>query len=206
MDLDPAKIAQATISVWVLVGPISRGVFFRLMTEGKTKEQRRKGAIQVIVAVAVILYTSALVGREFLELVGIDLGAFGIAGGLLLTAMGFDMLGNGNTRAQGGEAVYEEPAEDASYIVPFATPFIAGPGAITTVITLSAEGTGWTSIATVLIAVTIPLIALVFGMLKLGNLDLKPTTMKLIGQAGGLFIATIGIQLVLGGLDRYYNG
>ena len=42
--------------------------------------------------------------------------------------------------------------------------------------------------------------------LKLGNLDLKPTTMKLIGQAGGLFIATIGIQLVLGGLDRYYNG
>jgi hypothetical protein len=58
----------------------------------------------------------------------------------------------------------------------------------------------------VLIAVTIPLIALVFGMLKLGNLELKPTTMKLIGQAGGLFIATIGTQLVLGGVDRYYNG
>jgi multiple antibiotic resistance protein len=192
--------------VWVLVGPISRGVFFRLITEGKSTAERRKGAIQVIVAVAVILYTSALVGREFLELVGIDLGAFGVAGGLLLTAMGFDMLGNGNTRAQGGERVYEEPQEDDSYIVPFATPFIAGPGAITTVITLSADGTGWTSIVTVLIAITIPLIALVFGMLKLGNLDLKPTTMKLIGQAGGLFIATIGIQLVLSGLDRYYNG
>lgn len=206
MDLDPAKIAQATISVWVLVGPVSRGVFFRLMTEGKTREERRRGAIQVIVAVAVILYTSALVGREFLELVGIDLGAFGVAGGLLLTAMGFDMLGNGNTRAQGGERVYEEPEEDDNYVVPFATPFIAGPGAITTVITLSAEGTGWSSIVTVLIAVTIPLIALVFGMLKLGNLELKPTTMKLIGQAGGLFIATIGIQLVLGAIDRYYNG
>ena len=43
-------------------------------------------------------------------------------------------------------------------------------------------------------------------MLKLGNLELKPTTMKLIGQAGGLFIATIGIQLVLGGLDKYFAG
>ena len=206
MDLDAAKIAQATVSVWVLVGPISRGVFFRLMTEGKSPEERRKGAVQVIVAVAVILYTSALVGREFLELVGIDLDAFGVAGGLLLTAMGFDMLGNGNTRAQGGERVYDEPQENDSYIVPFATPFIAGPGAITTVITLSSEGTGWASIVTVLIAVTIPLIALVFGMLKLGNLELKPTTMKLIGQAGGLFIATIGIQLVLGGLDKYFAG
>ena len=204
MDLDAAKIAQATISVWVLVGPISRGVFFRLMTEGKTAEERRKGAIQVIVAVAVILYTAALVGREFLELVGIDLNAFGIAGGLLLTAMGFDMLGNGNTKAQGGDRVYDEPDEDDSYIVPFATPFIAGPGAITTVITLSAEGSGWAPIVTVLIAVTIPMIALVFGMLKLGNLELKPTTMKLIGQAGGLFIATIGIQLVLGGVDKYF--
>jgi multiple antibiotic resistance protein len=206
VDLDAAKVAQATISVWVLVGPISRGVFFRLMTEGKSPQERRKGAIQVVVAVAVILYTSALVGREFLELVGIDLNAFGVAGGLLLTAMGFDMLGNGNTKAQGGERVYDEPEEDDSYIVPFATPFIAGPGAITTVITLSSEGTDWASIVTVLIAVTIPLIALVFGMLKLGNLELKPTTMKLIGQAGGLFIATIGIQLVLGGLDKYFAG
>jgi multiple antibiotic resistance protein len=206
VELDAGQIAQATISVWVLVGPLSRGVFFRLMTEGMTSEQRRKGAIQVVVAVAVILYVSALVGREFLELVGIDLGAFGVAGGLLLTAMGFDMLGNGNTRAQGGERVYDEPQDDDSFIVPFATPFIAGPGAITAVITLSTEGTGWTSIVTVLIAVTIPLVALIFGMLKLGNLELKPTTMKLIGQAGGLFIATIGIQLVLGGIDRYYNG
>jgi multiple antibiotic resistance protein len=206
VELDAGQIAQATISVWVLVGPLSRGVFFRLMTEGMTSEQRRKGAIQVVVAVAVILYVSALVGREFLELVGIDLGAFGVAGGLLLTGMGFDMLGNGNTRAQGGERVYDEPQDDDSFIVPFATPFIAGPGAITAVITLSTEGTGWTSIVTVLIAVTIPLVALIFGMLKLGNLELKPTTMKLIGQAGGLFIATIGIQLVLGGIDRYYNG
>ena len=95
----------------------------------------------MVVAVAVILYTSALVGREFLELVGIDLNAFGVAGGLLLTAMGFDMLGNGNTKAQGGERVDDEPQEDDSYIVPFVTPFIAGPGAITTVITLSSEGT-----------------------------------------------------------------
>ena len=157
MDLDPAKIATGHhLGVGLGRTDLKRRLL-PPMTEGKDQGERRKGAIQVIVAVAVILYTSALVGREFLELVGIDLGAFGVAGGLLLTAMGFDMLGNGNTRAQGGEAVYEEPAEDASYIVPFATPFIAGPGAITTVITLSAEGTGWTSIATVLIAVTLPL-------------------------------------------------
>ncbi len=56
-------------------------------------------------AVAVILQTSALVGREFLELIAIDLGAFGVADGLLLTAMGFDMLGNGNTKAHDAAGV-----------------------------------------------------------------------------------------------------
>ncbi len=59
---------------------------------------------------------------------------------------------------------------------------------------------------TVLIAITIPLIALVFGMFKLGNLDISPKVMKIIGQVGGIFIATIGIQLILGGLASYIEG
>lgn len=206
MDLDWTKVVQATVSVWVLVGPISRGIFFRMLTEGKTAEERRRGAITVIIAVAAILYTSALVGRELLELIGINLGAFGIAGGLVLTFMGFEMLSGHNSKAQGGDDVYEQPDEDDGYIVPFSTPFIAGPGAITTVITLSAQGDDFTSIATVLIAVTIPLIALIFGLFKLGNLELSPKVMKIVGQAGGIFIATIGIQLILGGFVRYIDG
>ena len=206
MDLDLATVATATISVWVLVGPLSRGVFFRMLTEGKSAEDRRRGAITVLITVSLILYTSALVGRELLELLGINLGAFGIAGGLVLTAMGFEMLSGHNSKAQGGDEVYEEPDDDDGFIVPFSTPFIAGPGAITTVITLSARGDDFSSIATVLIAITIPLIVLAFSLFKLGNLDISPKAMKVIGQAGGIFIATIGIQLILGGLAGYIEG
>ena len=186
-------------------GPLSRGVFFRMPTQGRSAEERRRGAIIVLVTVAVILYTSAIAGRELLELLGLNLGAFGIAGGLVLTAMGFEMFCGHNSRAQGGDDVYEEPEEDG-YIVPFSTPFIAGPGAITTVITLSARGDDVASIVTVLIAITIPLIALAIGLFKLGHLDISPKVMKVIGQAGGIFIATIGIQLVLGGLANDIGG
>ena len=206
MDLDLATVATATISVWVLVGPLSRGVFFRMLTEGKSAEERRRGAITVLITVSLILYTSALVGRELLELLGINLGAFGIAGGLVLTAMGFEMLSGHNSKAQGGDEVYEEPDDDDGFIVPFSTPFIAGPGAITTVITLSARGDDFSSIATVLIAITIPLIVLAFSLFKLGNLDISPKAMKVIGQAGGIFIATIGIQFIHGGLAGYIEG
>lgn len=205
MNLEWTRVVQATVSVWVLVGPLSRGIFFRMLTDGKTAEERRRGAITVLVTVAAILYTSALVGRELLELIGINLGAFGIAGGLVLTFMGFEMLQGTNSKAQGGDEVYEQPDQDDGYIVPFSTPFIAGPGAITTVVTLSAQGDDLSSIVTVLIAITIPLVGLVFGMLRLGNLEISPRTMKVIGQAGGIFIATIGIQLILGGFFRYLD-
>ena len=206
MNLDWTLVVQATVSVWVLVGPLSRGVFFRMMTEGRSAQERRKGAITVLVTVAAILYTSAIAGRELLELLGINLGAFGIAGGLVLTAMGFEMLTGHNSKAQGGDDVYEEPEEEDGYIVPFSIPFIAGPGAITTVITLSARGDDAASIITVLIAITIPIAALALGLFKLGNLNISPKAMKVIGQAGGIFIATIGIQLVLGGLANYIEG
>mgnify|MGYP001825228849 CR=1 FL=1 len=62
------------------------------------------------------------------------------------------------------------------------------------------------SIVTVLIAISIPLIALAIGLFKLGNLNISPKVMKVIGQAGGIFIATIGIQLILGGLADYVEG
>lgn len=55
MDLSAAQIAQATISAWVLVDPLSRGVFFRSMTDGMSPAPRRKGAIHVVGAVAAIL-------------------------------------------------------------------------------------------------------------------------------------------------------
>jgi multiple antibiotic resistance protein len=206
LNLDWTLVVQATVSVWVLVGPLSRGVFFRMLTEGRSAQERRKGAITVLITVAAILYTSAIAGRELLELLGINLGAFGIAGGLVLTAMGFEMLTGHNSKAQGGDDVYEEPEEEDGYIVPFSIPFIAGPGAITTVITLSARGDDAASIITVLIAITIPIAALALGLFKLGNLNISPKAMKVIGQAGGIFIATIGIQLVLGGLANYIEG
>ena len=48
--------------------------------------------------------------------------------------------------------------------------------------------------------------ALVIGMFKLGNLNISEKAMKVIGQVGGIFIATIGIQLILGGLSSYIEG
>ena len=51
-----------------------------------------------------ILGVAALIRRELLEILGINLGAFGVEGGLVVALMGFEMLcGGTSSRTQGAE-------------------------------------------------------------------------------------------------------
>lgn len=200
---------QAIVSVLVLVDPFSRSIFFRQLTENEP-ENRPRYVRTLMIAVGITLGVSALVGKELLDLIGIDLGAFGIAGGLVLALMGFEMLFGGEpSRTQGGADAHEPPppksAED-SILVPYAIPFMCGPGAITTVITIgsSTSDASGTLAALVAVAVTVALIP-VGHLLLVNRLNLSERAMAIFTRFGGLFIATIGIQLMLGGIQTFFG-
>ncbi|MET7799323.1 MarC family protein [Streptomyces decoyicus] len=200
---------QATISMILLVDPFIRGIFFRLLTEDEP-QRRREYVVRIMTTVGVTLGVAAVAGKELLDLVGINLGAFGFAGGLVLALMGFEMLFGGEPpRAQGGARAHEEPgpksAED-SIVVPFAIPFMAGPGAITAVITIASSGGGWSGPVAALIAVGITVALIPVGHLLLANrLNLSPQSTAIVTRFGGLFVATIGIQLMLSGIKTYFG-
>ena len=200
---------QATISVLVIVDPFIRGIFFRTLTEHEP-ERRAEYVRKLMIVVGITLGVSALAGRELLELLGINLGAFGVAGGFVLTLMGFEMLLGGEpSRTQGGEEAREaqtpESAED-QILVPYAIPFLCGPGAITTVITLSSSTSDGSGAIAALVAVAITVALLPVGHLWLVNkITLSEKTMGIITRFGGLFIATIGVQLMLGGIQTFFG-
>lgn len=198
---------QAIVAVLVITDPITRGIFFRQLT---AEEPERRGEFirKITITVAVVLFGSALIGRELLDLMGINLGAFGIAGGLIVTLMGFEMLFGGEpSRAQGGKESREVPESfEGSAIVPYAIPFVAGPGAITTVITISSSTTDGAGTIAALIAVAIAVIMLPIGHLLISkHVNLSEQGEMLATKIGGLLIATIGIQLMLGGITRYFE-
>ena len=200
---------QAIISVMVLVDPITRGVFFRILTENEP-ERRKKYVLRIMLTVALLLGGAALVGREALDLVGINLGAFGIAGGLVVALMGFEMLFGGEpSRTQGGQKAHDDPqplSAEGSVMVPYTIPFMAGPGAITTVITISASGEGGAGVIAALIAVAVSVALIPVGHLWLANrLNVSQRSMDLMTKFGGLFIATIGVQLMLNGVKIFFE-
>jgi multiple antibiotic resistance protein len=200
---------QAIVGVIVITDPITRGFFFKTLTENEP-DRRREYVRKITIAVALILFTSALVGREILDLLGINLGAFGVAGGLVVALMGFEMLFGGEpSRTQGGEEAHEAPDPDSfegSVLVPYAMPFVAGPGAITLVITISSGTSNFSGAIAAVVAVAVSVILLPIGHLLISEkLTISENAMKIATKFGGLLIATIGIQLMLSGIQNYFS-
>ncbi len=118
-----------------VVEPISLLPIFSGLTQGATREYRRRMAVKATVVAALILAFFALAGAPFLALLGISLGAFRIFGGILLFLLALEMV---FARESGSRTSSDEQAEsqrraDIS-VVPLAFPFISGPGALATVL------------------------------------------------------------------------
>lgn len=208
MKVDANFYIQSIVAVVVITDPLTRGIFFRQLTAAEP-ERRVEYVRKITIAVAIILFGSALVGKELLEAMGINLGAFGVAGGLVVSLMGFEMLFGGEpSRAQGGKESREQPESfEGGVIVPYAIPFVAGPGAITTVITISSTTSDGSATIAALVAVAVAVIALPIGHLLVAKyVNLSEQGEQIATKIGGLIIATIGIQLMLSGLQRFFEG
>ena len=123
-------VLPAIISLIVITSPFDpvKVVFFnQAITE--PPRNRQASAIKVALGVAAIIGVTALIGRQFLGLLEIDLDAFRAVGGLMIAAMGFEMLyGGGGSHPQGEEHRKEGPADDDTLVIPLTLPLIAGPG------------------------------------------------------------------------------
>jgi multiple antibiotic resistance protein len=208
MEVDLNFYLQSIVAVVVITDPLTRGIFFRQLTAAEP-ERRGEFVRRITIVVAVTLFGAALVGRELLDVMGINLGAFGVAGGLVVTLMGFEMLFGGEpSRAQGGEESREQPESfDGSVVVPYAIPFIAGPGAITTVITIAASAENGEGTIVALVAVAVAVVLLPIGHLLVSKyVNLSDQAEGIVTKIGGLLITTIGIQLMLSGIQRFFEG
>ena len=199
---------QAIIAVFVITDPLGRPIFFAMLTKDMTRQARRKATFKVIATVAAILIFAALAGKAVLDAIGIHLGAFGFVGGLIVASMGFEMMAMGEpSRVQGGHDSREAPKAEDQLMVPFAMPFIAGPGAITVVITLAAKTETVDSTLMALTAVAFSVVAMTITFTYLTDVITKISSqaISVLTKFGGLLIATIGAQLALSGLKSFFE-
>jgi multiple antibiotic resistance protein len=123
------------IVFFVVVEPISLIPVFSGLTEGASDGYKRKMALKSVLVASGILLLFAFVGAGFLGAMGISIDSFRIFGGLLLFLIALEMVfaRESGTRTSSEEKVESKQRADIS-VFPLAFPFMAGPGALTTML------------------------------------------------------------------------
>ena len=198
--MEPAFLITAFATLFVVIDPPGLVPMFIALTSGMGPAQRRRLARRACIIAAILLTLFGIAGEAVLGFIGISLPAFRIAGGILLFLTALDMLFERRTQRRQGQTA--EPDHDPS-VFPLATPLIAGPGAIATMILLVGEGGGsW--------AVTFAVLGLMAVMMVVTFLFLlaSPPLERMLGRTGvvvitrllGMLLAALSVQFVIDGI------
>jgi multiple antibiotic resistance protein len=202
---DLAIYAAVVVTVFAIVDPVGTLPFFVALTDGLAPPDREVVLRRAVLVLATVLSLFALLGRFLFAVFGFTLGAFEIAGGILLFLIAFDMLQGEVTRTK-FTATDREAAiarRDEIAVVPLGIPLLAGPGAISTVMIYegSAGNDPWIIVAT-FVAIFVTATA-TFVILRLGHPILSKlgrTGVMAMTRVLGLILAALGVQFVLNGV------
>jgi multiple antibiotic resistance protein len=190
-------------SLLAIVDPIAAVPLFLALTADYTREHRRATLRTAIITATLVLMIFAVLGTAILRFFGVTTEAFRITGGLLFLGVGAEMLRG--TRSV-GKTTPQEQDEAASRqevaVIPLGLPTLAGPGAITTVVTLNAQAPAlWHHLAIQVAIIAVMVVAWV-------ALAIAPAVFHRLGQTGlnivtrvmGLIVMVIGTQFIIDGI------
>lgn len=195
------------LRLFALLSPFSAAAVFISITKDDSLKERVHIAKIACSLSALILIVFALTGKIFFVIFDVSEASFRIAGGIVLFAVGFDML----RAREPEENITEEEQRDAVKlsstevaITPLAIPLLAGPGTITGTVIFQTEATTW--IATAVLCGVICLCLFFnywfFRFCLAVTGVLSPFIFKVAHRLFGLVLAALATQIILVGLEQ----
>ncbi|MGL1919723.1 MAG: MarC family protein [Hyphomicrobiales bacterium] len=210
-----ALVLPTFVTFFVVIDPIGLVPFYMTLTDGESKKSKARIARRSVLIATVILTIFALVGKSFLEALGIGLPAFRIAGGMLLFLIAVEMLFEKRTERRKKNVDGDENEDDETgsedddgndvAVFPLAVPFLAGPGSMATIILLMSKYEGQIEKQMVIYGVMLFCLLACFVMFKIsGRLDkiITPKMTKVATRLLGVLLAALSIQFILSGLKH----
>lgn len=138
-----------------------------------------------------IMVVFLFLGNYILDIIGITIGDFAIAGSILLFIIAFEMIL--------GIKISKDEMNSSASVVPLAFPLIAGTGTLSTLLSIRAEY----NIVSILIAIVINVIVvyLVLRYLNLVERVLGPSGIAILKKVFGIILLALAIKLF-----RKYTG
>ena len=190
-----SDIVTSVIALFVVIDPIGNIPLFIALTRKLDKEEHKAVSKTAILTAGILLLIFGVAGSQILQIFGITIFSFMIAGGTLLFIIAMELLTYGEWRFIGN-------VKEEADVVPLAFPLLAGPGAITAVI-ISYQTSGF--VITVLSIIIV--IAITYLILRMVN-----PIYKILGNRGSMIvsrvfaviIAAIAVQYIVEGVRNLF--
>jgi multiple antibiotic resistance protein len=199
------SFALVTFSaIFFVVDPFAAVPLFLSITRGDDLAKKRATALKAAAVATVTLLVFAAAGTLIFKLFGITLGAFRIAGGLLLFLMSLDMLRAQRSRVRVSPEEETEGVEKEDVaIIPLGIPMLAGPGSIAMVIVLMGHARSSVVQLTIVVACILVAGVLTYLILRAATVverTLKQTGLNILNRVMGLVLAAVAVQFVVYGI------
>lgn|SRR5690554_352962 len=134
---------------------------------------------------AIIMIAFLFIGEQILNLIGIDVNSFAVAGAFVLFFLALEMIL--------GVSIYKDEAPETASIVPLAFPLIAGPGVMTTILALRAEYDA----INLVFAIIVNIIVVYFVLIMSGKIEQKlgKSGLSVIRKVFGVILLAIAVKL-----------
>jgi multiple antibiotic resistance protein len=193
-------LGETFVTLMVLMDPIGLAPVFVAFTRRLEPAARRKAAVRATLAAGALILGFALFGGVVLDYLNVSVESLSIAGGLLLLLVALEML-RGQDYPDRDPSGRSGAAQDVA-LVPLATPLLAGPGAIATVIVLSRkydEGGQRISVIVGILGAMAVVGVVLLAADRLAGL-LPDALVQFLTRVLGLLLSAIAVQLVVDGV------
>jgi multiple antibiotic resistance protein len=196
----------ALAGYFAIANPISSTPIFLALTSGDGPAVKRRIARNAVLTALFVVVLFSVAGKLIFEMFGITMAALRIAGGILVSMVGYQMLQGRSSSVQVPHQVEGEPSEDilkaqlSVAVSPLGMPMIAGPGTIATAVGFAAQaGVFYTAISIAAFAVIAGVTYLSFVQANRIVRFLGETNLTVVTRLMGLIVAAIGVEMVLTG-------
>ncbi len=184
---------QVFFAIFGVMDPVGNTPTFITLTKSLDKKSKRRLAWGAVLYAGVILVVFMFLGNAILNAFHISIGSFRVAGGIILLVLGFQIVFDLEFQKKS-----DLDGERDISIVPLATPLIAGPGTITSVVILAKQYGFILTLAGIILNLILSYILFMFSDVILKVLGKKGAL--IFANMMGLILMAIGVEFIKSGV------
>ena len=179
------------VPLFIVIDAVGNLPFVISLSEGLERKQKTRLMNTATVTAAIVGLFFLFVGRALLNIMGISVGAFAIAGGIVLLVLSVQYMTTGR--------MVEVVKEEMVAVVPIGTPLTVGPATVTTLLLLATQFPIYFVLISFLLNIGIVYLTFILSTQLVRFFG--SAGIKAFSRVAALLLAAIAVNMVLRGLE-----